>query len=182
LFVAVFEIAFHEEVPMDKAMFWKLIDASRKDADGDADDQIEALAHRLESLAPEDIVEFDRIFSVYHDRAYDRGLWGAAYIIGGGCSDDGFMDFRGWLISRGEKVYEAALADPESLAKVVDADDDCQVEGFQYVASQAWEEKTGRPLAEFPKHAYERKSEPSGADWEEDDLDERFPKLCKKFS
>ena len=167
---------------MDKTTFWKLIDASRKAADGDAEEQIDALAEKLEPLAPDEIVEFDRILSEYHDRAYDRDLWAAAYIIGGGCSDDGFMDFRGWLISRGEKVYEAALADPESLAKVVGPDDECQVEGYQYVASRVWEEKTGKDMTEFPRHAFERKSEPSGADWEEDDLDERFPKLCKKFS
>ena len=28
-------------------------------------------------------------------------------MLKGGCSDDGFEYFRGWLISRGRKVYEA---------------------------------------------------------------------------
>jgi hypothetical protein len=36
-------------------------------------------------------------------------------LINGGMSDDGFTDFRYWLISRGRDVYERALADPDSL-------------------------------------------------------------------
>jgi len=41
-------------------------------------------------------------------------------LINGGCSDDGFFYFRAWLISRGQKVYDAALQNPDSLAKVAD--------------------------------------------------------------
>jgi hypothetical protein len=167
---------------MDKSTFWQIIDSSRADADGDAEAQVETLGERLADLEPAEIVEFDRWFSEYHDRAYDYPLWGAAYLIGGGCSDDGFMDFRGWLISRGEAVYEAALANPDSLANVVDDDADCQVEGFQYAPSQAWEEKTGKSFKEFPRHSFARKAEPSGKEWDEEDLDALFPALGKKFS
>jgi hypothetical protein len=111
-------------------------------------------------------------------------LWAAAYIIGGGCSDDGFSDFRGWLICRGEKVYEAALRDPESLVEVVDDSEECQYEGFQYVAFQAWENKTGRMLSEYPRHDLTCPEEPAGEPWSEDgdDLCHRFPKLWKRFS
>src|SRR5207244_5250545 len=106
---------------------------------------------QLEQSEPDDIVEFDRLFREYWARAYTWDLWAAAYIIGGGCSDDGFMDFRGWLISKGEKVFENALKDPESLVHVVNEDDeDCQYEGFQYVASQAWENKTGKSMDDLP--------------------------------
>jgi hypothetical protein len=167
---------------MDKAAFWKLIDGSRRSSDGDPEAQIETLGELLSALEPVEIVAFDRILSDYHDRAYNWNLWGAAYIIGGGCSDDGFADFRGWLISRGEKAFENALLDPETLVKVVKEDDgECQIEGFQYIASQTWEQKTGRSAGEFPRHEFERHAEPTGEKWEEDDLETRFPKLCKKF-
>ena len=167
---------------MEKEKFWKLIDASRQSAGEDPEEQIEALGEELAALEPDEIVEFDRIFSEYHARAYTWDLWGAAYIIGGGCSDDGFMDFRGWLISRGEKVYEAALADPETLSSVVkEADGDCQVEGFEYIASQVWEEKTGKDAEDFPPHDIEWQEEPAGTPWKEEDLDAKFPKLCQKF-
>ncbi|AXQ30418.1 DUF4240 domain-containing protein [Solimonas sp. K1W22B-7] len=168
---------------MDKAAFWKIIDASRRDAEDDPEEQLETLRERLSSLEPAEIVSFDRILSEYHGRADTWDLWGAAYIIGGGCSDDGFMDFRGWLISRGEKAYEAALADPESLVKVVkEHDGECQIEGYQYVASEVWEEKTGKTSDDFPSHDLPMRTGTSGTPWEESDLDERFPKLSKKFS
>ncbi|MFL6076856.1 MAG: DUF4240 domain-containing protein [Mycobacteriales bacterium] len=32
--------------------------------------------------------------------SYQGDLWGAAYLINGGASDDGFDYFRGWLIAR----------------------------------------------------------------------------------
>ncbi len=167
---------------MEKIKFWTIIDASRDAAEGDAEAQLETLSEALAVLSPDDIVAFDRHLSAYHIRAYDWALWGAAYVIGGGCSDDGFMDFRGWLISRGEQVYEAALLDPESLVDVVtDEDGECQVEGFQYIASQVWEETTGKEADEFPEHELEYQSEPTGSPWEEEDLEVRFPKLCKRF-
>lgn len=162
---------------MDNPSFWKLIDASRRKAGGDPGEQLEVLQSQLEKLSAAEIVDFDRIFTEYWVRAYTWDLWAAAYIIGGGCSDDGFADFRGGLISRGEKVYERSLANPESLT----IDDDCQVEGFHYVASRAWEEKTGRPFDEYPQPNVSLPSDPSGAPWEEDDLPRRFPKLWKTF-
>lgn len=170
---------------MDKAAFWKRIDSARKDAEGNLDDQVEILRDHLQALEPEEIVEFDKIFREYWTRAYTWDLWGAAYIIGGGCSDDGFMDFRGWLISKGEKAFENAITDPESLIKVVkEDDDDCQFEGFQYVASQAWEKKTGKGMDDFPVTGLQQPAEPLGQPWAEegDDLERRFPKLFKKFS
>ncbi len=167
---------------MEKERFWQLVDESRNQAQGDADEQIEVLRTILAELEPAEIVAFDRLFTEYWGRAYTWELWAAAYIIGGGCSDDGFMDFRGWLIAKGEKVYENALINPESLAEVVeDSDEDGQVEGFQYVASQAWEKKTGETSNEYPELNVMLSPEPVGVAWEESDLEKRFPILYKKF-
>ena len=168
---------------MDKAGFWKIIDNSRNEADGDPEQQLEILGELLQELPPDEIVSFDRHLSEYHARADHWDLWGAAYIIGGGCSDDGFMDFRGWLISRGEAAYEAAMADPESLVNVVkEHDGECQVEGYQYIASQVWEEITGKSYDEFPSHDLPRRPDTEGTPWEEEELEERFPRLSKKFA
>ncbi|MEO8671974.1 MAG: DUF4240 domain-containing protein [Tahibacter sp.] len=167
---------------MDKMQFWNVIDASRNDSEGDPEAQLDALRERLTGLSESDIADFERIFSEYHDRAYDWGLWGAAYVIGGGCSDDGFMDFRGWLISRGEKAYEAGLADPDSLVDVVtDNDDYCQVEGFQYLASEAWEAKTGKSADGLPRAKLPFREKPDGEEWAEDALTVRFPRLSARF-
>ena len=88
---------------MNKEGFWKLIDSSRKKSEGDLEEQVDILRRQLQQLEASEIVQFDKIFRKYWARAYTWDLWGAAYIIGGGCSDDGFLDFRGWLISKGEK-------------------------------------------------------------------------------
>lgn len=169
---------------MDKKLFWNLIDTSRHDADGVLGDQVEILQKLLEEFAPDDIAVFDDIFHQYWVQAYTWDLWGAAYLIGDGCSDEGFMDFRGWLISKGQKAYEAALRDAEALMEIVsDDDDDCQFQGFESAAPQAWQAKTGRGLSDFPRGAWMQPEEPSGEIWHEDtdDLERRFPRLWEKF-
>jgi Protein of unknown function (DUF4240) len=50
--------------------------------------------------------------------SYHWDLWGAAYLLNFGSSDDGFDDFRGWLLAQGRAVWEAALRDPDGLAKL----------------------------------------------------------------
>ena len=41
----------------------------------------------------------------------------------------------------GRDVFEGALANPETLAKVTSIDDDLQHEGYQYVASKVFEDR-----------------------------------------
>jgi hypothetical protein len=168
---------------MTKEEFWSIVAASKAASGGTYDGRLAALASQLSTLAPEEIVDFQRIFDEAKDDAYTWPLWGAAYILGGGCSDDGFMDFRSWLISTGRETYERALADPESLADVElgpDAEEEVFFEEFAYVADRVYEEKTGE---ELPRTAGAGRSEPAGEPWEEDDeeLERRFPRLWAKY-
>lgn len=170
---------------MDLIQFWKIVDLTRVKANGDPGAHIDALRAALLTLDADDIVAFDRIYREQMARAYSWDLWGAAYIIGGGCSDDGFTDFRAWLVSKGKAVYEAALRDADSLADVItDVDDDAQFEEFTYAASQAWEEKLKKRPEDFPCESSVNGDDLTGEAWEEesDDLAERFPKLWAKFS
>src|SRR5262249_60345691 len=115
-----------------------MIDKSSKHEGSAQDAQIGALRGVLEELTPDEIVGFQRCFDECMAQSYHWDLWGAAYIIAGGYSDDAFMDFRSWLISKGEAVYNAAMKNPETLAEAVvdsDTNDDCQFEEFQYYAS-----------------------------------------------
>ncbi|MEU1251459.1 DUF4240 domain-containing protein [Micromonospora arida] len=54
--------------------------------------------------------------SVGRGRLSRRGrcwdVWAAAYLIGGGCSDDSFIDFRAGVIALGREWYERVLASP----------------------------------------------------------------------
>lgn len=166
---------------MNDAQFWGLIDATRLGVEEDPDAHIEALTAALAALPESEILQFHRIFSELWSRAYTWDLWAAASIIGGGCSDDGFTDFRGWLVSRGREVYEDALANPESLAEVVD--DECQIQGYLEAAGQAWARKMGKDDLDFPEYwTGTSPKEPSGTRWAREDLPRRFPKLWKQFS
>lgn len=52
-----------------------------------------------------------------HRDAYRNDLWAVAFIVMGGCSNDCFMDFRNWLVTRPKSTYDAALSNPDTLAK-----------------------------------------------------------------
>jgi hypothetical protein len=66
--------------------------------------------------ATNDANDFAILFDTMMDRAYSYKLWGAAYVIHGGCDNDTLDDFRSSLISRGRSYFERAIADPDSLA------------------------------------------------------------------
>ena len=166
---------------MTEQRFWNLFAETQQEV-GDlaayADEAgMEALQAKLEALPPEEIVDFERIFTQKYFDAYRWDLWAAAYIIGGGCSDDGFIDFRSELISRGKDVYESVLRDPECIADhpepVVFG-----AEGWQYLAGKAYETVTGKNLPDigvpYPK-------EPTGTRWTDEELPKLFPKLWERF-
>jgi hypothetical protein len=102
----------------DDAAFWRLIAETRQAAGNDTGRQSELLKDRLTQLSPQAILEFARTRHRLDQRAYTWSLWGAAYVIEDGCSDDCFRDFRGYLISLGRGPYERALGNPDSLASV----------------------------------------------------------------
>ena len=169
---------------MDKNQFWAIIERSCEESHGRSEDQLAAVRRQLEALSPEDIAAFHSRFDECVAEAHRSELRSAAYVINGDCSDEGFEYFRNWLISKGRKVYEAALRDPETLSEVAADPDDCQFEEIGYVATQVWERKTGKDLSRFPFPDLERPDSPSGEDWSEDsdELERRFPKLWKRFA
>jgi hypothetical protein len=102
-------------------------------------------------------------FEGYHELAfadsYDWGLWGAACVINGGCSDDCFDYFRAYLISRGREVFEAAVADPDSLASV-EIDDEESWEDWMSPSMYAVEARTGEYAYVAPERHPRRRRSP----------------------
>jgi TPR repeat protein len=162
---------------MNETIFWQLIAESKLAGGGNSEAQVAALQERLQTLPEPDIVEFDRLLHEQLDRSYHRDLWAAAYIINGGCSDDGFDYFRAWLIAQGQEVFERALQDPESLVEI--AEPEVELELFMYAPVKAYEAVTNQ---EFPYPARARR-ELTGDAWEEtaECLQKKFPKLFAKF-
>jgi len=155
--------------------FWELV------ADLPSEGAEVELKQRLKLLPPEELITFDRLFTEQFFRAYDWQLWNAAYIIGGGCSDDSFMDFRYGLISRGRSVFESALDNPDTLADVVEKGEDLRNEAFASVSQHVYEERTGN---EMPKRGFSHPRKPTGEDWDPDNKElcaSRLPKLWRKF-
>jgi len=130
---------------MDKAQFWRLIEDAKAKSGGDCEEQAELLKGALVKLPPEEIIAFGGIMDELLDQAYRWDLWGAGELINGFCSDDGFFYFRGWLVAQGRTVYENALANPDSLADVVEPDsDDAECEALLYVAGRAYKATMGK--------------------------------------
>lgn len=129
--------------------FWTIVEAARTgvaDTVTDADEVADALVEQLSALTPARIVEFELALDEITSEAYRLDLWAAAYLMNGGCSDDCFDYFRGWLVAQGRDVWTAALVDPDSLADIVSADieDECfDGEGLLVAASRAYQRVVG---------------------------------------
>jgi hypothetical protein len=170
-------------MPADR--FWELIGRTVK-YEADQDAQINALRQELGGLSAAEIETFERAFQEQQRRAYSWDLWGAAYVMNGGASDDGFEYFQRWLISKGRKIFEAALADPDSLATMIttrEPEDLYDFELFAYVAREVWEEKTGLDADRFPYTGAPPAAQPAGEPFAEDPdhLAKRYPKLWARF-
>jgi hypothetical protein len=132
--------------PVTDELFWNLITAAAPTTD---DGRV--LVARLVTLPDADLRDFEVILNRLLRDAYRWDLWGAAYLINGGCSDDGFEYFRCWLIAQGRATYAEALRDPDTLADhpAVREDEDCDCELLLYAAGEAYENRTGNDRDRF---------------------------------
>ncbi|MEU6603237.1 DUF4240 domain-containing protein [Streptomyces flaveolus] len=132
---------------MDTEAFWRALDAA-KDSDKPLD---VAVVDHLSARPAEEILAFEHRFCRLRDAVYRWDVWAAAYLIGGGCSDDRFSDFTAGLVTLGRGWYEQAAACPDALAehpavRIAAAAGDQEVifdEDFNFVASRAYERLTG---------------------------------------
>jgi len=171
---------------MDYARFWQLVDSTCGQPD-----QGDALAKALEKQTPDEIIRFRLLFDDVIHLAATVDLWGAAYTINGGCSDDGFFYFREALVGLGRDVFEAAVKDPDSLADLVTPGEEIEGDGGLEAAPRlAWAAKTAGTDTEFYE-AVERADDgkdrggaEQGEWWHFDDAAEvrhRFPRLAAKY-
>ncbi|WP_298042426.1 DUF4240 domain-containing protein [uncultured Citricoccus sp.] len=176
------------ELPTVAAMgddrFWQLIDQSGPSAGASVEDQTENLTTILAGLPAQEIAAFDVAFAAHQQELYSWDLWGAAYLLMGGCSDDCFTDFRSWVIAQGQDYFEAVPADPQAVAdgRLENTGQVGEAELLSYAAMDAYVEATGREIfTDYPSHpGLETATEPAGQEWDEDDQDAlraRYPKL-----
>jgi hypothetical protein len=135
---------------VDIGVFWDIIETVRASAGPDRPFH-EALTDHLATLTEHDILEYHESFEKMRGALYRHDLWAAAYLIGGGCSDDGFIDFRAGLIAQGRDWYQKAAASPDSLVShpaIAGAghprcDNPLFYEEVNYAASRAFQRVSG---------------------------------------
>ncbi|MER7757958.1 DUF4240 domain-containing protein [Kitasatospora sp. NPDC097643] len=177
---------------MDTQQFWKLIEDARSRVpapdDGDA---VARRAAELLALRPaQEIVAAQQILWSLMADSYRAPLWGAAYLINGGCSDDGFDYFRGWLITQGRATFEHAIADPDALAELpavraFAADGfDIECEEALSIAWDAHQMATGEKL---PNDAFGTRYPDLDPEWDfdfddDEELGRRLPRLTALYA
>jgi hypothetical protein len=134
---------------LDEDIFWSIIDLSLKENNSTEDQEL-FLIGEVEKLTPKEMIGFRlRTDKLLYD-SYTSDLWCAAYIMEGGCSDDGFEYFRCWLISRGKDTFYKALDNPDSLIDLVrEGQELYEFEGFWYIAINAFKNVTEKELYSY---------------------------------
>ncbi|MGW4648678.1 DUF4240 domain-containing protein [Kitasatospora sp. NPDC004289] len=170
--------------------FWQIVETARRQP-GPVD---EALVGELTKRSPEEVVAFQGHLDRLREAVYRWDVWAAAYLLHGGCSDDGFMDFRAGLITLGRDWYERAAASPDALADhpvvladAPDADcDDFFQEGVLYAPAEAWTRLTGERDSFYRAAARPAATTPPdmGEDFDFDDdaeMARRLPRLAALY-
>jgi hypothetical protein len=102
---------------MTTTEFWNVIERARSSATNTVEIP-DRLVDGLSGMPDAQIIGFGLRFRECMDWSFDARLWLAAVVLLGGCGDDAFSDFRGWLIAQGRSAFESALAEPDSLAQL----------------------------------------------------------------
>jgi hypothetical protein len=166
---------------MDETSFWRLVADTRTAAGNDTGRQSELLDERLRRLPAQQIAAFERIRRSLDRQAYTWEIWGAAYVVEDGCSDDCFRDFRGYLISLGQRPYETALRDPDAIAAAIEDAETGDWENADDVAPDAYESVTGDDI---PGDSSDLSGDPRGTPWDDDHAEalvQRYPRLAGRF-
>src|SRR5256885_14689747 len=96
-------------LPLDEQQFWDVIGPCGAKALTGLDRQVAGVRKRLKALTPAEVLKFDRLFHQKMVAAYTWDLWGAAYLINGGCSGGGVFFFLARVVfPRPQGVAEAA--------------------------------------------------------------------------
>lgn len=126
---------------MDKETFWNVIGEAGRCMEGGWRAVLEAAERKLMEFPAADIARWEEIRWVYMKLAYRNDLWVACAVARVHCTDDGFTDFRSWLIFQGRDVYMQVVRNPDSLAEVEIPGEGVDFEEYGYVAARAYAHK-----------------------------------------
>ena len=167
--------------------FWAVIDRATADRPGSPGEVAKRAIAELATRDPEEIVAWGRHLDKVMVASGKEDLWAAAYLINGGCSDEGFDNFRGWLIAHGREVLARSVREPDSLSEMP-AVQEAAINGAVFeagevltIAAEAHQEATGTalPAGEAPV----TRPDPAML-WDfdnEEEMGRRLPRLSAMF-
>lgn len=157
---------------MTEDLFWELIDEGLGEVP--LGERLDTLPERLAMFRATAIREFEKILRQMDARAYRMDVWALAYLLQGGCSDDAFEQFRGWLILQGREVFEATLADPDGFEVALHSGQAGGMDALRDAAPMAYEMRQGKamPPVRMPLLAL------SGPDIAEEDFAKALPRIA----
>lgn len=164
---------------MTEEKFWAIIKDSNRGRE---------LEECLTPLSEDELFGFRYWWEYFCHASYKQELWAVAYVVLGGCSDDGFDYFRYWLIAQGREVFYNALADADTLCDVFseledpEGDDYPEQEDLDYAVQMVFRKRTGEEdyfytMAEnysLPQYTHEIEFE-----WNSEDEDS-IRKVCPR--
>jgi hypothetical protein len=169
---------------MDESHFWKFLEDSIHDIatkdKAKLDDIATGLMSRLEQLEAPEVREFGAEYEKRMQALYRWDLWAIATIIHGGCSDDGFEDFRNWIIFQGKDFYLKSKEHPAYIAEITEEGKRCKFEPYIYFQiRKLYESKSGLRY----EGSLNGSEDPVGKKWTNyNDLWDLYPDICEKFS
>lgn len=176
---------------MERDMFWQLVENSLNHSES-IYRQEKILINNFSTLQTKAIVSFEIILRQLIIEADDYKVMAALKIIEGYVTDDSYLYFRCWLISRGKTGFFAVLNNPDYLAGKIDKTDNCTFEALLYVSTGAFKNKTGKISEDesYPRYVAEQmgfdydstNSKTKGIDWIEEDLPVLYPQLWSTFN
>jgi hypothetical protein len=158
--------------PMTEDVFWELVDHGLPDQS--LGERLDTLPARLALFKPAAIRDFDLILRQMDNAAYRTDIWALAYLLRGGCSDDSFDAFRGWLILQGRKVFEATLAAPDEFDVALFHGGIGGMDDLRDAAPAAYELREGKPMRPAKAPLLELK----GPEIDEEDFPGLLPKVA----
>lgn len=167
--------------------FWAVIDRATADRPGRPDEVATRATAELATRDPDEIVAWGRHLDKVMAASGKEDLWAAAYLINGGCSEEGFDNFRGWLIANGRDVVARAVREPDSLADLpavraaASTGAVFEAEEVLTIAEEAHQQAAGAPLP--PRETPLVRPDPAML-WDfdnEDEMQKRLPRLSAMF-
>jgi hypothetical protein len=157
---------------MTEDVFWELIDHGL--GDQPMGERLDSLPDRLALFKPAAIRKFDRILREQDAAAYRTDIWALAYLLQGGCSDDSFDAFRGWLILQGRAVFEATLASPDDFDVTLHHGESGGMDALRAVAPMAFDLREGKVMKPVKGPPLEL----TGPEIEEEESREHLPNVA----